>query len=201
MMLAGTTGSGVVVARLPSTNDSSSNAATDNTTSSSADAITPINPKPRSWSPPSFITLRSAGLGLVYGVDVYDCVVVLNTASALSAYTDPNAEAKLGGGLALAAGPANVGGAATAAGSERETVVYTRSRGLYGGVSVEGTAVREDQKANEEFYGVKGVTSRGILGGEVGMKQRGEGDGREKRTERGKWPMGAKGLMEVLERV
>ena len=205
-MLAGTTGSGVVVARLPPTSEdvkSTATSANNNTVATSTDAIATIpNPTiPSRWSPPSFITLRSAGLGLVYGVDVYDCVIVLNTASALSAYSEPNAEVKLGGGLALAAGPANIGGAATAASDERETMVYTRSRGLYGGVSVEGTVVKEDRRANEEFYGIKGLTSRGILGGEVGVLQGGEDDGHGKRTGKGKWPMGAKGLIDVLERV
>lgn len=59
MYFAGNGGSGVVVARLPD----------------------------GSWSPPSAFSVRSGSFGLVYGVDVYDCVCVLNTDAAVTAYT------------------------------------------------------------------------------------------------------------------
>jgi len=154
MYLAGSGGSGVVIARLP-----------DGT-----------------WSPPSAFSVRSGSIGIVYGVDVYDCVCVLNTDAAVEAYAKP--EMNLGAGLALAAKP--VGG--TSDMKERKPVwVYTKSRGLYGGLTVDGTSIKERVDANAEFYGEK-ITAAQILKGEV---QAGEGVS--------KWPAGAKLLVEVLK--
>ncbi|KAE9371936.1 DUF500-domain-containing protein [Stipitochalara longipes BDJ] len=154
MYLAGSGGSGVVIARLP-----------DGT-----------------WSPPSAFSVRSGSIGLVYGVDVYDCVCVLNTEAAVEAYSKP--EMNLGAGLALAAGP--VGG--TADMKERKPVwVYTKSKGLYGGLTVDGTSIKERSDVNAEFYGEK-VTAERILKGEV-----------KEREGAAKWPAGAKLLVEVLK--
>lgn len=147
MYLAGTGGSGIVIARLP-----------DGT-----------------WSPPSAFSVRAGGIGLVYGVDVYDCVCVLNTAAAVQSYAAP--EMNLGGGVALAAGP--LGGTANLNKQDVKPVwTYTKSRGLYGGVTVDGTIIKEKTAMNTEFYG-SNVTAAQILtaqikdrdGESVGRKQ------------------------------
>ncbi|KAK9341972.1 hypothetical protein V1522DRAFT_417638 [Lipomyces starkeyi] len=52
-----------------------------------------------SWSPPCAFSVRSGSIGLVYGVDVYDCVCLLNTPDAVKAYS--NSEMSLGGAMAL----------------------------------------------------------------------------------------------------
>ncbi|KAK2801667.1 hypothetical protein FQN51_005211 [Onygenales sp. PD_10] len=154
MYFAGSSGSGIVIARLPN----------------------------GTWSPPSAFSVRSGGIGFVYGIDVYDCVCVLNTQAAVDAYTKP--EMELGGVLALAAGPMG----RTANIKEMKPVwTYTKSRGLYGGLTVDGTVIREKPEVNEEVYGV-GVTSGQILRGEV-KAQEGEGQ----------WPRGVEGLMTILE--
>jgi SH3 domain-containing YSC84-like protein 1 len=154
MYLAGSGGSGVVVARLP-----------DGT-----------------WSPPSAFSVRSGGIGLVYGVDVYDCVCVLNTQAAVDAYSKP--EMNLGGAVALAAGP--MGGTPNIK-EVKPVWTYTKSRGLYGGLTVDGTVIKEKPDANADFYGSK-VTATQILKGEVKVQ---DGDT--------KWPAGAKQLTEVLK--
>ena len=77
MFLAGAGGSGVVLARLP-----------DGT-----------------WSPPSAFSVRSGSVGYVYGIDVYDCVCLLNTDAAVQAYM--KTEASLGANAELSAGPAS----------------------------------------------------------------------------------------------
>lgn len=133
MYLAGAGGSGIVVARLPD----------------------------GSWSPPSAISVRSGGFGLVYGVDVYDCVCVLNTTAALEAYT--KSEVNLGGAVSLAAGP--IGGTANI-GDVKPVWTYTKSRGIYGGLTVDGTVIKERSETNASFYGAK-VTAEQILRGEV----------------------------------
>ena len=155
MYLAGAGGSGVVVARLP-----------DGT-----------------WSPPSAFSVRSGGIGLAYGVDVYSCVCVLNTPAAVHAYTKP--ELELGGVLTLAAGP--VGGTTTNMKETKPVWTYTRSKGLYGGLTVDGTVIKEKTDVNADFYGAR-VSSAQILQGGV-----------EDRDGNGKWHAGAKQLTEVLK--
>lgn len=61
-----------------------------------------------SWSPPSGIMLHTAGLGFLVGVDIYDCVVVINNRKALDAFT--KIRATLGGEISAVAGPVGVGG-------------------------------------------------------------------------------------------
>ena len=154
MYFAGAGGSGVVVARLP-----------DGT-----------------WSPPSAFSVRSGSFGLVYGVDVYDCVCVLNTQAAVDAYK--NCETSLGGAVALAAGP--IGGNVNFKNAQ-PVWTYTKSRGLYGGLTVDGTVIKERSDANAAFYGIK-VTPKQILQGEV-----------DPQGETSKWPAGAKQLVEILK--
>ncbi|KAK3299554.1 uncharacterized protein B0H64DRAFT_355754 [Chaetomium fimeti] len=78
---AGSSGSGILVARL-------------------ADG---------SWSPPSGIQITSIGAGFVAGVDIYDCVIVINTREALDMFT--KMRLSLGSDLAVTAGPFGAGGA------------------------------------------------------------------------------------------
>jgi lipid-binding SYLF domain-containing protein len=60
------------------------------------------------WSPPSGILLHTAGLGFLVGVDIYDCVVVINNRKALEAFT--KIRATLGGEISAVAGPVGIGG-------------------------------------------------------------------------------------------
>ncbi|KIX96813.1 uncharacterized protein Z520_07533 [Fonsecaea multimorphosa CBS 102226] len=133
MYLAGAGGSGVVVARL-------------------ADG---------SWSAPSAFSVRSGGIGVVYGVDVYDCVCVLNTQDAVEAYM--KSDMTMGAGASMAAGP--IGGTADLSTKDVKPIwTYTKSRGLYGGLTVDGTVIKEKSSINAESYG-KGVAAAQILAG------------------------------------
>lgn len=156
MYLAGAGGSGVVVARLSD----------------------------GSWSPPSAFSVRSGGFGIVYGVDVYDCVCVLNTQAAIDAYT--KTEVTLGGAATLAVGPMSV---TTKMKGAEPVWVYTKSRGFYGGASVDGTVISQRPELNASFYGSK-VTSEQILKGEVAPQ-----DGATT------WPAGAMQLTEILKMI
>lgn len=113
---------------------------------------------------------------------MYDCVCILNTEAAVEAYSKP--EMNLGGGVALAAGPAGWNGDK----DEMKPVwTYTKSRGLYGGLTVDGTIIKERGDANAEFFGKK-VSAAQVLRGEV-----------ESRGGPNVWPAGAKQLTEVLK--
>lgn len=107
------------------------------------------------WSPPSGILLHTAGLGFLVGVDIYDCVVVINNRKALDAFT--KIRATLGGEISAVAGPVGVGGVLENDGkwkqANRPVFTYLKSRGFYAGVQVDGTVIIERTDENERFYG------------------------------------------------
>lgn len=107
------------------------------------------------WSPPSGILLHTAGLGFLVGVDIYDCVVVINNRKALDAFT--KIRATLGGEISAVAGPVGIGGVLENDGkwkqANRPVFTYLKSRGFYAGVQVDGTVIIERADENERFYG------------------------------------------------
>ncbi|KAE8443723.1 hypothetical protein EG329_001403 [Mollisiaceae sp. DMI_Dod_QoI] len=109
------------------------------------------------WSPPSGILLHTAGLGFLVGVDIYDCVVVINNRKALEAFT--KIRATLGGEISAVAGPVGIGGVLENDGkwkqANRPVFTYLKSRGFYAGVQVDGTVIIERNDENERFYGQK----------------------------------------------
>ncbi|KAK8208344.1 hypothetical protein HDK77DRAFT_280837 [Phyllosticta capitalensis] len=118
------------------------------------------------WSPPSGIMLHTAGLGFLVGVDIYDCVVVINTQEALEAFA--KVRCTLGGEVSAVAGPLGVGGIVETEVHKRQAPVfnYMKSRGLYAGVQIDGTVVIERTDENEKFYGER-LGLADILAGKV----------------------------------
>jgi lipid-binding SYLF domain-containing protein len=104
------------------------------------------------WSPPSGILLHTAGLGFLVGVDIYDCVVVINTTKALEAFT--KVRCTLGGEVSAVAGPVGIGGIMESELHKRQAPVWTylKSRGFYAGVQIDGTVIIERTDENERFY-------------------------------------------------
>lgn len=118
------------------------------------------------WSPPSGIMLHTAGLGFLVGVDIYDCVVVINTQRALDAFT--KVRCTLGGEVSAVAGPVGAGALLETSVHKHQAPVYTylKSRGFYAGVQIDGTVVIERMDENERFYGQK-LPVADILAGKV----------------------------------
>lgn len=118
------------------------------------------------WSPPSGILLHTAGLGFLVGVDIYDCVVVINTDKALEAFT--KIRCTLGGEVSAVAGPVGVGGVLETEIHKRQAPVwnYLKSRGFYAGVQIDGTVIIERGDENERFYGER-LAVKDILAGKV----------------------------------
>ncbi|KAH8802808.1 LAS seventeen-binding protein-like protein [Xylogone sp. PMI_703] len=120
------------------------------------------------WSPPSGILLHTAGLGFLVGVDIYDCVLVINNRKALEAFT--KIRATLGGEISAVAGPVGVGGVLENDGkwkqANRPVFTYLKSRGFYAGVQVDGTIVVERTDENERFYGER-IGVNDILAGKA----------------------------------
>ena len=119
---------------------------------------------PRGWSGPSAIGTGGAGFGLQIGAEVNEFVLVLNTPAAVDAFAH-GANVALGGDLSVAAGP--VGRNASAQVMPVAAVyTYSRSQGLFAGVSLEGTVIAARPEANRKYYG-RDVTPKAILSGAV----------------------------------
>lgn len=119
-----------------------------------------------SWSPPSGIMLHTAGLGFLVGVDIYDCVVVINTQEALDAFS--SVRCTLGSEISVAAGPIGAGGVLESELHKPQAPIFTylKSRGFYAGVQIDGTVIIERTDENERFYGQR-VPVKDILAGKV----------------------------------
>jgi lipid-binding SYLF domain-containing protein len=105
------------------------------------------------WSPPAFITLTGASVGFQIGGQATDVVLVVMNERGLDNLTKNSF--KIGGDASVAAGP--VGREATAATDYRlqaEILSYSRSRGLFAGISLAGSTIRADRDANEKVYDV-----------------------------------------------
>jgi lipid-binding SYLF domain-containing protein len=119
------------------------------------------------WSPPSGILIHTLGWGLVAGADIYDCVCVINNDKGMEGFT--RVRCTLGGEVSAAVGPLGGGSMLDSEVFKRQAPVwtYTKSRGLYLGVQIDGTIIVERTGENEVFYGHKGIRNKQILAGEV----------------------------------
>jgi SH3 domain-containing YSC84-like protein 1 len=113
------------------------------------------------WSAPSMMALEGGSFGLQVGGEATDFVLlVMNRRGADSILTS---QVKLGGDVAAAAGPKGRDAAASTDVTMRaEILSYSRSRGLFAGVSLEGSTLRPDNDGNERLYG-KGTTAKEIV--------------------------------------
>ena len=120
------------------------------------------------WGAPAMYALEGGSFGLQIGGEATDFVLlVVNPRGAESLM---GTKVKLGADAAAAAGPKGRDtAAATDATMRAEILSYSRSRGLFAGVSLEGSTLRQDNSANEKLYGRK-VTAKEILReGKVGI--------------------------------
>lgn len=112
------------------------------------------------WSGPSFIGTGGAGWGLQIGAEVTDFVIVLNNDAAVRAFSK-GGNVTLGADASVAAGP--VGRAAEADVTPKAAVyTYSKSKGLFAGVSLEGAVLGTRKGANDHYYG-RPVTAYDIL--------------------------------------
>lgn len=116
------------------------------------------------WSGPSAIGTGGAGFGFQIGAQVTEFVMILNTDAAVQAFSR-DVNVTLGGDISVAAGP--IGRTAEAAITPVAAIyTYSRSQGLFAGVSLEGTMIGTRNDTNAEYYG-RPVTPEEILSGKV----------------------------------
>jgi len=113
------------------------------------------------WSAPSMMALEGGSFGLQLGGQATDFVLlVMNERGADSILSS---KVKLGADVAAAAGPkGRTAAAATDVTLRAEILSYSRSRGLFAGISLEGSTLRPDNDGNERLYG-KGVAAKSIV--------------------------------------
>lgn len=122
----------------------------------------------KSWSNPAFITLTGGSLGWQIGAQSTDVILVFKTRQSVDGIG--RSKLTLGANASVAAGP--VGrhtGAATDLRLQAEVFSYSRSRGLFAGVALEGAGVQMDDKANAAFYGNPGITPDEIFSSAPGV--------------------------------
>lgn len=117
------------------------------------------------WSNPSFITLTGGSIGFQAGVSSSDVVLVFRTQRGVD--TIVNGKFTFGADATAAAGPVGrTASADTDQNMKAEIYSYSRSRGLFAGVALNGGALRIDYDANAAVYG-SGITPRRIFEGGV----------------------------------
>ena len=116
------------------------------------------------WGAPAMYSLEGGSIGLQLGVEATDLVLLVMNPRGADALL--RSKVKLGGNASAAAGPkGRAVEASTDASMRAEILSYSRSRGLFAGVSLSGTSLRPDDDANEQVYGRK-LTARRIITGE-----------------------------------
>ena len=115
-----------------------------------------------SWSNPAFITITAGSIGWQIGAESTDIILVFKTRKGVDGIA--NGKLTLGANATVAAGP--VGrhtSVATDLQFEAEVYSYSRSRGLFAGIALEGAGVTMDRKANAAFYGSTSMTPEKIF--------------------------------------
>jgi SH3 domain-containing YSC84-like protein 1 len=109
---------------------------------------------PTGWSAPAYLTLTGGSFGLQIGGQAADLILVINDRRGLENLV--RNQFKLGADVGVAAGPV---GREAQAGTDlqlrAQILSYSRARGLFAGVTVNGSTIRQDRDANERFYGTR----------------------------------------------
>lgn len=121
----------------------------------------------RGWSAPAFMTLTGGSIGAQIGAQAVDVVLIIMGRRGLQ--TLVSNEFKIGADAGVAAGPV---GREASAGTDvqmrAEILSYSRARGLFAGINLNGSVIRGDDDANKRFYGTPLKTADVIFRGLAG---------------------------------
>jgi SH3 domain-containing YSC84-like protein 1 len=120
------------------------------------------------WSGPAFYTIANASLGLQAGVEKSEVVMLVMTDNGLTSLL--KTQAKLGGDLSIAVGPV---GSGVQHEITADIVSFSRSKGIYGGLNLDGTLVKVSDERNHKYYGQK-VSPTDILIRHTAANDRGD---------------------------
>lgn len=113
------------------------------------------------WSDPVFVTFAGGSIGFQIGVQAVDLVLIFKHRGVLTKVE--NGDFTIGGDISAAAGPVGRSSSAnTDYKLDAEVYSYSRSKGLFAGISINGSNIGIDKSANTSFYGA-GATSQSIF--------------------------------------
>jgi len=117
------------------------------------------------WSAPAFITISGGSWGLQIGVEAVDVVLIIQNEKGMQKLLSSNFQ--IGADASAAAGPV---GRHAEAGTDwkmdTEILTYSRAKGAFAGLTLEGASLRQDSDSRHAMYG-RNVTTRALLLGEV----------------------------------
>jgi lipid-binding SYLF domain-containing protein len=115
------------------------------------------------WSTPGFVTLTGGSFGWQIGLQSVDLVLVVTNPKGVQELLDT--EFTLGANASVAAGPVGRNAeASTDASLTAGILAYSRAKGLFAGLTLEGSSLRDDKDANEDFYG-KRISNEQVVRG------------------------------------
>jgi lipid-binding SYLF domain-containing protein len=112
----------------------------------------------KSWAGPAFYNLATVSVGFQAGVDVSEAIIVVMTDKGLNALL--SSSFKIGGDASIAAGPVGAGAMSTVT---ADLITFTRAKGVYGGLNLDGTVVNTNAPWNDAYYGRSNVLPPDIL--------------------------------------
>jgi lipid-binding SYLF domain-containing protein len=119
----------------------------------------------KGWSAPAFITISGGSWGLQIGVEAVDVVLIIQNEKGMQRLLSSNFQ--IGGDASAAAGPV---GRHAEAGTDwkmdTEILTYSRAKGAFAGLTLEGASIRQDTDSRHAIYG-SNVTTRALLLGKV----------------------------------
>jgi SH3 domain-containing YSC84-like protein 1 len=119
------------------------------------------------WSSPAFITISGGSWGLQIGVEAVDVVLIVQNERGMQKLLSSNFH--VGGDASAAAGPV---GRHAEAGTDwkmdTEILTYSRAKGVFAGLTLEGASIRQDTDSRHAIYG-RNVTTRALLLGKVSV--------------------------------
>ena len=122
------------------------------------------------WSSPAFLTLTGGSFGLQIGGESADIILVINGDRGLQNLVSN--QFKIGTDAAIAAGPVGRDAQASTDIQLRAQILsYSRARGLFAGVTINGSTIRQDMDANERFYGKRLSTRQVVFEGQAGAPE------------------------------
>ena len=110
------------------------------------------------WAGPAFYDLATASVGFLAGIDVSEVIIVVMTDKGFNSLLSTSF--KIGGDASIAAGPVGAGAKSTVT---ADLISFTRSKGLYGGLSLDGTVVSINVSWNDAFFGGSNLSAPDIL--------------------------------------
>ena len=112
----------------------------------------------RAWAGPAFYDLATASVGFQAGIDVSEVIIVVMTDKGFNSLLSTSF--KIGGDASIAAGPVGAGARSTIT---ADLISFTRAKGIYGGLNLDGTVVSTNVPWNDAFFGGSNLLPPDIL--------------------------------------